>query len=137
MKRNNKAGAFFIRHGRYVQDQATCKEPMSEAKDGLASKVNGQNKPSAAHALGEESPQNPAPAEPPTSEILKDSTTNLEFSQVSLNTVKTDHDADEWFSIPEPVDRPDRDWIENDWLILDPSELWDEGIQVQDDYTWS
>ena len=132
-----------MRHGHYVQDQATWEEPTIEAKDGLVTKV------SCTHPLDEESLQNgylhPLYKEPlqngylaprTASERFKDSTTNLEFSQVSLNTVKADHEA-EWFSVPEPFDGPD--CVENDWLILDASELWDEGfsIQVQDDYTWS
>lgn len=111
-----------MRHGRYF------KEPTSEAKDGLVTKVSGT------HPLDEESPQNRSLAQPTTSEILKESTTNSEFSQVSLKTVEADHE-DEWFSVPEPFDGPD--YEENDWLILDASELWDGSIQGQDDYTWS
>ena len=96
-----------MRHGRYF------KEPTSEVKDGLVTKVSGT------HSLDEELAQNRSLAQPTTSKILKDSTTNPEFSQVSLKTAEADHEA-EWFSVPEPFDGPD--CIENDWLILDASE---------------
>ncbi|MCJ1425336.1 hypothetical protein MMC29_003224 [Sticta canariensis] len=108
IERNNKAGVFLMRHGCYF------KEPASEAKDGLATKVSGT------HLLDEESLQNGHLAPRTASERFKDSTPNLEFSQVSLKTVEADHEA-EWFSVPEPFDGPD--CVENDWLILDASEL--------------
>ena len=118
--RNNKAGVFLLRHRHYFQDQVIGNKPTSEANNGLVTKVHGVDEPSAALSLDEESSQNRSPTQPTISEKLKDSNTNEEFSQVSLKTVKADHEA-ESFSVPEPSDGPD--CVEEDWLILDASEL--------------